>query len=128
MSEFHIGDIVRIGGGKVEYLIVDRDSSDYEIESLNTHRTKWVEGDKFVVVESNSATDDEIKAPATVFTPVDYTSSDDVNAVQPTSYQIAILSGVQGLAHVFGGATLNNKFSKRRAKNKLAKQSRKANR
>lgn len=115
MSDFNIGDTVKFGkSGAVEYTVinVNRNLNIVDLNDPVNNRNRWeVLQNRLTLVA---------KAPQSV--------EDDVNAVQPTSYQIAILSGVQGLAHVFGGATLNRKFTARRARNKVAKQSRKSNR
>jgi hypothetical protein len=104
---FNVGDVVKFGkSGTVEYTITAQDSTGH-VDLKDTVNSRKRSG---VVVTR-----------LTLITAFE-------KEVQPTSYQIAILSGVQGLAHVFGGATLNNKFIARRAKNKVAKQTRKSNR
>lgn len=112
MSDFNIGDVVKFGkSGAVEYTVinVNRNLNIVDLNDPVNNRNRWeVLQNRLTLVA---------KAPQGV--------EDDV---VPTSYQLAILSGVQGLSSVFGGVTVGRKFTARRAKNKVAKQSRKSNR
>ncbi len=43
MSNFNIGDVVRIGKGKVEYVVAQTDADNTTVESLNTGKAQVVE-------------------------------------------------------------------------------------
>lgn len=46
----------------------------------------------------------------------------------PTSYQLAVFAGLQRLPHVYAGTARPEAVSRRRAKNRVARASRRANR
>jgi hypothetical protein len=123
MNQFNIGDIVRIGKGKVEYRVLDIGSAFdgvQSIESLNTGKVTQVHPSKFVLVSSKA---EEIEKEADTQAQI---AREAVEIGHLTSlYGRAILGALQTKAHVFAGKV---KSEKRRAKNRVAKASRKINR
>jgi len=107
MNKFHIGDKVRFGSGKVVYTVagVNEDGT-YQLIGQKSSRPGA--GHRLTLVEA---------------APVDRPEKD--RGHQTSSYGRSILSALQSKAHVFAGAVFP---AKRRAKNRVAKASRKANR
>lgn len=131
MTKFNIGDTVRIGKGKVEYVVTRNVASDLGgdpyIVSENTGKGKFEDPEKLVLIEAGPVTlalETEAEADAQAQAARDAIEAEK-RKHQTSSYGRSILGALQSKAHVFAGKVTNEK---RRAKNRAAKASRKANR
>lgn len=130
MNQFNEGDRVRIGKGKVEYRVgfaTDAQNGFPYIVSQNTGKGKFEDPTKLVLVETGAVTqarETEQEADAQAEAARDAIEAEK-RKHQTSPYGRAILGALQSKAHVFAGTVFR---SKRRAKNRVAKASRKANR
>lgn len=138
---FTKGDVVRIGKGKVQYTVTEYDGRTVFVQSHNTDKITEVPAERLVLIqdvmlaaEEAGCDPEELVIPAPVRTPaqrlgVNLAVSADQPVIEHTSYQKAILAGLQLKPNVFAGVqtTLRARKAKRAAR-RVAKASRKANR
>jgi hypothetical protein len=130
MNQFNEDDIVHIGKGKVEYrvgLATDAVNGFPYIVSGNTGKGKFEDPAKLVLINAGAVTlaeETEKEADAQAQAAREALEAAK-RAHQTSSYGRSILAALQLKAHVFAGAVFP---TKRRAKNRVAKASRKANR
>lgn len=121
---FKVGDVVRFATGKVEYEVNSIEGSMIALSKVA------VVGDGKRAV-NKTAHEDRLIFVRPVPVEAVHAEADIIESVVgPSGYALSILAGVQRLSQVFGGVSNDNakKAQHRRAKNRVAKQSRKVNR
>jgi len=95
MSQFNVGDVVRIGNGKVEYVVASlpTDLKDKTtVESMNTGKAQDVDTSRLTLLRA--ADTDPMNVPQTLDTPVETQDFDAREDRRQSAYGLAILAAV----------------------------------
>lgn len=145
------GDVVRIGQGKVLYTVLsDEFAGLVHIESQNTGKASTVDAGRLTLVRNvrtlpetpaedegggseTGGNRDEYKAARSVafghlIKAEHFDNSDQSHTIERGSYSKLLLSALQILPAIYAGTVSDKVKARRRAKNKVARASRKANR
>jgi hypothetical protein len=143
LTVLEIGDVVRIGSGRVHYRVTvpATDSTPFvTVRSLNTDKPKTVEIEKLILVKAaeDIARDEKpetdgplVQGPQPNPAPVDTddANEDEAPVVETSAYAKAVLFALNRLQkHVYAGTVRKNVKAKRRGLNARQKASRRANR
>jgi hypothetical protein len=137
LTILEIGDVVRIGSGRVHYRVTvpATESTPFvTVRSFNTDKPKTIEVEKLNLVQSVQDAAYEAGASVEELTGVEPVDTDDANedeapVVETSAYAKAVLFALNRLQkHVYAGTVRKNVKAKRRGLNARQKVSRKANR